>query len=422
MNEVARQAHCAFQIVPQEIWRGPEEGPALADADVDVYAQSQPLWLRPRDMVTEFESWYTRLYSWRAGPSDLAGCVRLSGKTQVRNTIPLLDETCPTLPIFWALKRRGWILVDRRCEHKDARVGGVDAYESTRMKTYWQCVLCLEKCLTLTSVLPSRQPIHFYKCLLNGLRVEPNQGHAHYLAILNEQAVRAGRDVIEDDGPPPLEDAMDTDDVPLALVPDNKEKQQKRKGISFGGGAASKAPPPVVPKARGPGSSGDPAPPGHPIPLPPPGVPPGPGVGGPGGGPVHENDDVLVARDESPIGERRERAPKRPDNPWMDGIAGLLLRYDGTYHLPDHDDHFIPNWQIRCGLEHKGCMKTRQDIPRHREVFGYIEPLAYLHAWARRPADPNKTHRRSNPTDAEVAAFVAEHRAELEELVRLYRY
>jgi len=49
-----------------------------------------------------------------------------------------------------------------------------------------------------------------------------------------------------------------------------------------------------------------------------------------------------------------------------------------------------------------------------------IEILAYLHVWLPKPPPPGKTHRNRccNPDDAEVDAFVEEHRAELEDIVR----
>ena len=76
-----------------------------------------------------------------------------------------------------------------------------DVREPLRFKPYLLVLVELERCLRLTSAVPSREPLKFYHLLLLGVRVQPGLGHKHYLAI------RAG----QDDEPAPLEDDRHAD-------------------------------------------------------------------------------------------------------------------------------------------------------------------------------------------------------------------
>ena len=115
----------------------------------------------------------------------------------------------------------------------------------------------------------------------------------------------------------------------------------------------------------------------------------------------------------------RTRARKRNLEEFHVGIGGARFRYDDYPH-PVLGSY--KNWILQCPL-HDGCSRSRKHIPAFTAAFGDIEPLAYLHVRlaVQVPTEGREAkHSLKKPTAAQVAAFVAEHRAELEEIVRLH--
>ena len=83
----------------------------------------------------------------------------------VENKIPLLDSKCPTMAVLMDLYRKGWKGSTKggTIDHRSCDVGFFDATEATRMRSYFQALLCLQRCLTCTLHMPSREPILYYQ-------------------------------------------------------------------------------------------------------------------------------------------------------------------------------------------------------------------------------------------------------------------
>ena len=136
-----------------------------------------------------------------------------------------------------------------------------------RWKPYFQVLCCIEKCLPLTSCVPSQQPGKFYNILLRGGAVEPYLGDKHYTRVLNEILAKKGEPLVavEDEPraplpPPPRVPALDLDDDDGIILgepvppPEPKPKARASSSSGVGSGLAkgppTKAPlplPPVVP-------------------------------------------------------------------------------------------------------------------------------------------------------------------------------
>ena len=91
-----------------------------------------------------------------------------------------MDPKCPTVCIAWDLKKRKWNAVERRCDHTTDAITSYDAFEAVKLKSYYQVLLVLPRCLTQTSHVVSREPVLFYKLLLAGVTVEPGLSNKDY--------------------------------------------------------------------------------------------------------------------------------------------------------------------------------------------------------------------------------------------------
>ena len=246
-------AGLALQIVEEGPWMPPSDGAAsvvvvvvVALDTVHVHKKGDPIWVKPDDLALA-DSWF----HYKAGVSEHAGCIVLSDKKQTVNTFHFLDARCPTLPIVWGLKRRGWRPVNAIQNHTTTEICIFDSVEATKMNTYYQVVRCLDRCLPLSSNrIPSREPIHYYKLLLADHRVEPGLPNKEYLALWNSEEVKKGRD------PVPLEDEdssdheplpdPDDDDVAVPIGPGPKKAPKTRKTDAPKRGPIPIEPPPII--------------------------------------------------------------------------------------------------------------------------------------------------------------------------------
>ena len=424
-DTTAIAAHLGLQVILEERWV-PDPPPAVVEGSTRRYLMREPraVWVRPQD-IGPHEAWYRNCKVWEQIPSDLPDTIMVHAPRRVVNTIPYLDPKCPTLPITWALKRAGWKGTEKLIVHVENRVGEFDSYVCTKAKRYYQVLLELRKCLALTSSIPSRQPMLFYQLLLHSQRVEPELGNVEYTrlwkGLQNKGMVPLMLEPPEEEEElEPMEDLQENDDMLVGFGNEPPKQKLKRK----------RPPQPSTGHGGGHGGGGEPlpvhVPPGVP-PLPPPVEPPPPGPGAGGVSPPFAEppppvcDDVLVPivveeEDEDDDGAKRRRG-KRDEIPWFLGLDGLEVRYDGEWADPVSGKK-QPNWQIRCNRCPKSCMKTRGVTPQFTKTAGAIEPIAFLHVWVSTEKAPNRTHRRTNPSDADVQAYALERREELLEVLR----
>ena len=169
-----------------------------------------------------------------------------------------------------------------------------------------------------------------------------------------------------------------------------KGKGKHKKGTSSGGGTGA-----VVP---------GPAPPLPPPPLPPPAAPPPPAP-------------YDFAPASSSGGGGAEPPPKKAksravDKKYKPAIGGGDAYYD-EYPNPETGNVYM-NWQFKCP-HHHGCERVRGVNPRNTAKHGFLEPIAFLHAWRDTPPGENG-HRRTDPSPAAVEAFFVAHGGELNTL------
>ena len=124
----------------------------------------------------------------------------------------VLEDKCPTLAVVKHSFAHGWKAVHRRIDHTQAIVGDCDASEAIKFKQYHQCLAILSQCLQFTSYMPSRQCQNYYRCLLRGIKAEPNLSSKSYAALLNKDAVANG-------GALAIEDGLADDAIPLDHLP-----------------------------------------------------------------------------------------------------------------------------------------------------------------------------------------------------------
>ena len=321
------------------------------------------------------------------------------------------------LALIWHLKRQGWKEVDRRCDHQTAAIATFDGAEAIKQRSYLQCVAALEKCITLTSHMPSRCPVGCYKLLLRGLRAEPDMSAKDYTAILNVDLRKRWK----------MAELVPLEDAPAALMDDNDPDGVICPGP--GGEPPSNEPmnergPRVVREGHGregpvrPGSSSDP-----------PGVQGGGGEGGvdpdpvpihcggvagpPGPEPAdHDDPDGIVGG--SAAAAPRPQGRRLGQGVFYDGLLGARLQCN-PYTKPSGGGY--PNYTIYCtDPTHPGCGKTKGRVPSNMKRWGEMEPLAFLHCWLA-IRDPVKKHNLCDPSPEQVDAFVAGHLEELQDLL-----
>jgi len=167
-DQVVAKSPLALLVVRLQLNRV-VKGAAGASSDVfDMAEIEDPEWVTPNDLAGAGANWYTALATWQAGGSDQGGCVALTSPKPVQNLVPLLSPQCPTYCLQVALRRKGYLDADKKCDHRVLAPGEFDCFPATKMKPYLQCLVSLPKTLPLTSHMPSRQPMRYYRLLLAG--------------------------------------------------------------------------------------------------------------------------------------------------------------------------------------------------------------------------------------------------------------
>ena len=163
------------------------------------------------------------------------------------------------------------------------------------------------------------------------------------------------------------------------------------------GKGAGKAKAVAAPKA-----SGAPLPPVLPAPLPPPALPP----------PVPAPFEFVGAASSSGAERPAKKARSKKRDKFKPAIGGGEAYYE---EYPDAETgDLYQNWQFLCP-HHDNCEKTKGATPRNIKKHGFLQPIAYLHAWRDTPPGPFG-HRRTEPDAKDVADFFNENEAALEEL------
>ena len=125
----------------------------------------------------------------------------LLDKQRAKPRLSILHSRCPALEVICYLQQHGWTPADGRIVHSSSVHCLYDGKEAMAMKRYLQVVAKIERPLTLCPGIPSRQPVHFYQLLLDGVQTSPGLPSKAYGALIKLHG--KGEDVeelsIEDD-------------------------------------------------------------------------------------------------------------------------------------------------------------------------------------------------------------------------------
>ena len=398
-DDISLMAPLAVEIQPSSVYNHPLPDVPRNPDSVVVFPEGDPVWVEPR-LLADWTRWSTRLLVYRdvASCSAVDGCMLLGRPERASPPFAVLDDRCPTLAVIAHNRKNGWISVPRSIVHTDATIGQFYSAEAIKWKVYHQCLAVIDKTMALTTVMPSREVVAYYKLLLRGVRVEAGRPNKEYLELLNTSKRGKGEEL----EPIPLDEGDEGNDDGVITPGPRPQKEVKAKRGFQPPGRLLKS------EARG---SNDPPPPPTPVPVPIdggvggvpdrivlPGAPPPDAIVG-GGADFHENN------------VQRKDTEKNRWVPALDGVQVCWRRYQRT-HLPDY-----VNWKLKCNRPGCGdaCIKTKGDAPDLIAAFGQAGPLAYLHAWKLQPAKPGKSHVATNPDKATVRAYAVAHREELKE-------
>ena len=95
---------------------------------------------------------------------------------------------------------------------------------------------------------------------------------------------------------------------------------------------------------------------------------------------------------------------KKAFRPWP-AVDGATIGLD-PLHQPPSGAKAYATWTVTCPL-HDNCKNHKTVTVTTTDVYGDVQPLAFLHAWSLLPPHEIKQHNSNNPNDAEVAAVVA---------------
>ena len=414
-DDISLIAHLAFRIQTFTPWVPAAVGVPQPAGTIEVYPDNNPAWVRP-EQLGSFVRFSDELCVYEATQEgSQAGCDKWSNMSLERIRFDVLDDRCPTYAIMSHLKRKGWKVkgTPGRAVHTTAAITDFDCQEAIKFKAYYQVLAKIPACMPLTTSIPSRECIGFYRLLLRGIKTEPGLAAKTYQLAINADRKARGK-VIE---PLPLEDApLGPQDPDGIIIPRPAPKPEPKPLPLPSGphtGAAAKR---GKGKAKGRGRGGDevvcpPAVPPGPIeavppigPMPP--VPPAPPEPGAGGAALADPDGIIAVRPEpKAIAVKR----KKEDRVFVDCLDGCRATYKD--YIDKHTGKHYPNIIMRCPHCPPGaCEKTKGMTPGNSKRHGAVEALLYLHTWADIPPAPGKTHRNTSPTREQVDAYAVDHK------------
>ena len=415
VEDKAENAPFALCIQMLDVWRE-------ADDSRHVYADSDQVWALPEDLGHWLEIAEGQMQLWQTvRASEFDGCQCLSSPGSAEPVLALTDAACPTHMVVRELRNRGWKSLNRQLTHTTANSttlicnnnGGV------RIKFYLQCLVDLDRSLTLTSALPTHQPQAYYRLLLMGKMTEPYLGDKAYKALV------AGRDV------PAIADAPGPElpaPAPVAALGGGDEMVLPRRRRARAVVPAVLDLEPAPPSPESPVAHPEPPPPKAKASAPAP-PPPAPvvvipaaaakGIAIPaaaGAGPGPEVDEVVVPR------RRRANAkPKPKARPKAtDAVDGGEILYQ-VYTPPDEPEY--SNWILTWTTEGRRYQKKRLCTVDSQRRHGYLEPIAYLHAFkaAVQAGNPEYVSNiRKDAPDDMIDAMMALHSEEFERIAAVY--
>jgi len=402
-DDISLTAPLAVEIQPAQRYEHAVEDGATA---VTVFPEGEPMWVEPRHLG-DFARWSQKLLVYRdVSSSSAPGCLALDSPERARPPFGVLDDRCPTLAVIAHNRAHGWISVQHRVTHTTTAIGECDSAEAIKWKGYHQCLAIIQRTLPLTSTMPSRELVGYYKLLLRGVAVEPGLPNKDYIVMLNKNKRKRNEEL----EPIPLEDGVvegNDDGVMVVGPPQHPVPTAKR----------HPAPPGRRRQDSHPGSSGDQLRPIVNVVCP--GAGPEGGPSGPGGG----NDDGVVGvpdeADDGIIGAPAAGAAGIAGDvvksQWVDALDGCQVNYR-DYKNRKTGKQYI-NWKLRCPNPDHGaeCIKTKGDLPKLLELYGPIGPLAFLHAWSATPPKEGATHINTEPSAPSVKAYAAAHKDELQQ-------
>jgi len=376
-----------------------------------------PVWVLPTE-IAPFKVMANRLMEYKvAVASDaLEGAVVLSEPTLARWHGDVMDPKCPCLTVIFYLKNRGWRPVDRAVIHDSTDIGEMDGAEAIKFRSYFQCLVVVDRVMPLTSRLPSREPVPYYRLLLSGTAAEPGWPAKDLQLILNGVLRKRGKktELLPIEGREA--ESLDPDgiicpgpELPAEPAPPKKSGGPKRQRLDDPV-AQERDPVPLAPSGGGgggpPGAHGEP--PGvvpDPLPVP---------------APIGDDPDGFMPGPELPAEPPAKK--QKIEGVFSDGLDGAKIMYK-LYPDPHNVEKTYPNYTLQCPRPGcKGCTKVKGETPGNTKRHGVLEPIAYLHAWIPcRDAKGVKTHRNCDPTPEEVDAYVARNRDRLQELYERLR-
>jgi len=192
--------------------------------------------------------------------------------------------------------------------------------------------------------------------------------------------------------------------IALTAVQPEEEQRRKRKAAPGRQRLGEPEPPPNLAPIGG----GDP--PGGS--LPPLGDWPACGSGGPPPlppAPQGADPDGIVAG--AQLAEEPQRKRQKVGGEFIPGLDGAMVKFQ--MYIEPVTKKTYPNYTLKCPCAgHASCFKTKGESADSTARHGRIGPLGLLHAWI--PVrDPKglKSHPATNPTQADIDAYVAERKA-----------
>ena len=186
-DDLSLTAPLAVEIQPMTpmVAAGPDTAPSV-DV-VDVYDDGEPTWIQPLALAG-FDAWNKRCKTFPTlMESDTAGCITLMDPVRAAIPYGVLDDRCPTLAIVHHNINKGWRPVDGKVTHTSTAIGAFDGAEAIKWKPHHQCLAIMDKVMPLTSSLPSRQLVNYYRLLLRGVPAEAGESNKTYTLALNQQ-------------------------------------------------------------------------------------------------------------------------------------------------------------------------------------------------------------------------------------------